>query len=91
MKECYVKCASNEQAQALRPYLVEFGFVDDVAWNDCQTEYRNTCIDLGGVMGFDIYGQATVNTWNVPMLYDMPADADLAEAAKTIKELFDKL
>lgn len=91
MKECYVKCASNEQAQALRPYLVQMGFVDNVEWNDyAKTQDRDAICIRNGVE-FKIYNEDTASDMGEPLLYTVPADADLAEAAKTIKTLFDKL
>lgn len=92
-KECYVKCASNEQAQALRPYLVEVGFVDDKEWNDYSNYEANDCIDIGSIGNAVclLLDEDTEKECGTLLLHTVPADADLAEAAKTIKELFDKL
>lgn len=90
MKECYVKCASNEQAQALRPYLVEVGFVDDKEWNnERKCEFVRYAICIYDDMSFNL--QVLEDDEFSENTHTVPADADLAEAAKTIKELFDKL
>lgn len=90
-KECYVKCASNEQAQALRPYLVEVGFVEDKRWNDgVYAKDRSAhCVAIYGHMHMSV--NAEYIFFGRTLLHTVHADADLAEAAKTIKELFDKL
>lgn len=93
MKECYVKCVSNEQAQKLRPYLVGVGFVDDTDWNDgigrMSDPYDLDCINIDMDLDINIYDE-NIASLSTPLIHTVPDNANLSEAAKTIKELYDK-
>lgn len=90
MKEYYVKCASNEQAQELRPYLVQVEWRDNKWWNNGKKDKMDIFICFYNDGSFDILNHEPV-TRDLPLLHTVPDDADLAETAKVIKELFDKL
>ena len=93
-KTCYVKCASNEQAQKLRPELVKVGFVDDEVWNNRKKLKDCFCYVIYGdikdgedPMTFCMFDERIAN--RLPLLYTLTPDENLTEAAEKIKELFD--
>lgn len=87
-KTCYIKCADNKQAQELRPYLVEVGFVDDKEWNEVYTGGYSFIL-ITPSMVFGIFSKEIV-ALSDDLIHTVPLDADLSEQAKLIKELFEK-
>lgn len=86
---------SNEDLQALRPYLVEQGFVDDKAWNDSKNMAIHNAMVIGGMndeektgpfLEFSIYSLDNAN--DTRHIYTLQPGEDLKEAAERIKRAF---
>lgn len=91
MEKYYIKCASNEQAQALRPHLVSVGLLDDIERNELDSAKRSDfdCIKIY-TDGYAVLRTHDVACFDATHLYTVPYDADVLEAAKTIKDLLVK-
>lgn len=81
---------TNAQLQALRPFLVAEGFVDDKEWNDTEgKDSLSTSIVINFVLEFVMVAQFVAkNVKNTRHLYTLSPDEDLEKAAKIIKEKF---
>jgi len=77
---------TNSQLQALRPFLVAEGFVDDKEWNDRRTNKSDEFIILYSRCNFFVHPHG--GSYNNRELYTLSPDEDLEKAAKIIKEKF---